>query len=124
MLTGLAPLHPSLPTSGSPSSPSSAAEVRGYLDFQLLLSRLLPGPLALEAPANADSTQPQAPESAEPDPEHGRFIARLQLELGERLKANPRRVDPLSLALLADACEACSRIAPTRQPLELPPGGS
>ncbi|MBS7663493.1 hypothetical protein I0D00_16320 [Pseudomonas lalucatii] len=97
--------------------------MRGYVDFQLLLSRLLPGPLALAARAGADDAQPQGAEGVEPDPEHGRFLARLQLELGERLQADPRRVDPLHLALLADACEACGRVAAPPSLPELPPAG-
>ncbi|WP_439887804.1 hypothetical protein ACSX1C_00695 [Pseudomonas sp. MBLB4123] len=58
------------------------------------------------------------PDGIEPAPEQGQFIARLQLELGEHLQAHPERVEPLGLAMLADACEAFSRVMPAAQ---LPP---
>ncbi|WPC04085.1 hypothetical protein SBP02_15070 [Pseudomonas benzenivorans] len=120
MINGLAPLPPSSVAGGTLPAPSSEAEIRGYLDFQLLLSRLLPGPLAAQARDSADSEPPPFPDGIEPDPEHGQLIARLQLELGEHLQAHPERVEPLRLAMLADACEAFSRVMPAAQLPQLP----
>ncbi|UTW08807.1 hypothetical protein [Pseudomonas benzenivorans] len=104
----------SVPGSSLPAA-SSAAEVRGYLDFQLLMSRML----SEQAPAGAEPAEPAAtPASADPD--QRAFVTRLQLELGEHLKASWQCVDRLSLAMLADACDACARVSAPAATLALP----
>ena len=118
MINAPATFRPASAHGSSLPAASSAAEVRGYLDFQLLMSRML----SEQAPAGAETAEPAAtPASADPD--YVAYLARLQLELGEHLKASWQRVDRLSLALLADACNACARVsAPAATPaLPAPP---
>lgn len=100
------------PSGGNLPVVSGPAEIRGYVDFQLLLSRLLPQP-----PAPHAAAAPVAEQDAAADGDQAEFLARLQLELAERLHRGTAPLDRLGLALLADACDACARLRPPPAPL-------
>jgi hypothetical protein len=121
MINGLATLQPSSAAGRNLPAASSAADVRGYVDFQLLLSKLL----TQQPAASADDASEAAPEPVQApaavDADRAEYLARLTLELGEHLRARPQPVDHLSLALLADASNACARLIPPEAALGLPP---
>jgi hypothetical protein len=123
MINGLATLQPSSAAGRNLPAVSSETEVRGYVDFQLLLSKLLPQQPAAIAPDGAGEAAPEpepAPTQAVVDADYADYLARLTLQLGEHLRARPQPVDHLSLALLADASSACARLTPPAA-LGLPP---
>jgi hypothetical protein len=127
MLNGVSASSTALTAYSSNPNLSGPADLRAYLDFQILLSRVL---IQEQPPAATDNaTEPQASESATPgnpqaDHDFQQFIAQRQFELSVSLNQRPEKVDRLTLVLLADAISAGSRahsIEPelTRYPLSL-----
>lgn len=112
MLNGVSASSTALTVYSSNPNLSGPADLRAYLDFQILLSRVLiqEQPLA----AQTSATEPQASESPtaanpEPDLDFQQFIAQRQFELSVSLNQRPEKVDRLTLVLLADAISAGSR---------------
>ena len=123
MLNGVSPSSTALTAHDSNPSRNSPADIRAYLDFQLLLSRVSAGqqPVVSDVPA----AEPQAiahaaPAPIEADSGFQQFIAQRQLELSLRLNAEPAQVDRLTLMLLADAFSAGRPLAPTEPALRYP----
>ncbi|WP_439861245.1 hypothetical protein [Pseudomonas sp. MBLB4136] len=125
MINGLATLQPSSAAGRNLPAVSSEAQVRGYVDFQLLLSKLLPQqPVATADGASDAAPEPAplpAPAQEAVDADYADYLARLTLEHGEYLRARPQPVDHLSLVLLADASNACARLTAPGAVLGLPP---
>ncbi|TWC43251.1 hypothetical protein FBY03_101447 [Pseudomonas sp. SJZ079] len=127
MLNGVSASSTALTAYSSNPNLSGPADLRAYLDFQILLSRVLTQEPPSTAPDNA--AEPQASETAalaspEADLDFQQFIAQRQFELSVSLNQRPEKVDRLTLVLLADAISAGSRahsIEPelTRYPLSL-----
>jgi hypothetical protein len=115
MLNGVCASSAALTTHGSNPSRSSPADIRAYLDFQILLSRVTAGPqpVVAETPAaGPEQAPPPAQAHGEPDSGFQQLIAQRQFELSTRLNAEPAKVDRLTLMLLADAFSAGSPLAP------------
>jgi hypothetical protein len=111
MLNGVSASSTALTAHGSNPSRNSQADIRAYLDFQLLLSRVSAGqqPVVAEATAAGPAEAPHAaPAHGEPDSGFQQLIAQRQFELSTRLNAEPAKVDRLTLMLLADAFNAGS----------------
>lgn len=109
-----------LTTQGSNPSRSSPADIRAYLDFQILFSRVTSGQqpqVTAEAAGEPQASAEAAPASIEQDSDFQDFIAHRQLELSLRLNAEPEKVDRLTLMLLADAFSAGSQAAAIRPEL-------
>ncbi|WP_324733575.1 hypothetical protein [Pseudomonas paeninsulae] len=127
MVNGVSTPSTALPAYSSNPSGNSPADIRAYLDFQILLSRVISGQQPLvtaEAAGEPQASAAIAPAAIEQDSSAQDFIAQRQLELGLRLNAEPKKVDRLTLMLLADAFSAGSQSAPTtpepsRYPLTL-----
>ncbi|MCG4454055.1 hypothetical protein LJY18_12180 [Pseudomonas sp. MMS21-TM103] len=124
MINGVSAPSTALTTQGSNPSRSSPADIRAYLDFQILFSRVSSGQQPLvtaEAAGEPQVGTEVAPAGIEQDSGFQEFIAQRQLELSLRLNAEPERVDRLTLMLLADAYSAGSQSAPTTpEPLRYP----
>ena len=115
MLNGVSASSTALTAHGNNPSRNSQADIRAYLDFQLLLSRVSAGqqPVVAEAPAaGPEQAPPPAQAHGEADSGFQQLIAQRQLELSTRLNAEPAKVDHLTLMLLADAFSAGSPLAP------------
>ncbi|MDA7087311.1 hypothetical protein PH586_13040 [Pseudomonas sp. SA3-5] len=124
MINGVSAPSPALTTQGSIPSRSSPADIRAYLDFQILFSRVTSGQqprITAEAAGDPQVGTEVAPAGIEQDNDFQEFIAQRQLELSLRLNAEPKQVDRLTLMLLADAFSAGSQSAPiTPEPLRYP----
>jgi hypothetical protein len=122
MLNGVSPSSSALTAHGSKPGRNSQADIRAYLDFQILLSRVSVGqqPRVTDDPAAEPqaTTENTAPALIEADSGFQQFIAQRQFELSLRLNAEPAQVDRLTLMLLADAFSAGS--APARAEPALP----
>jgi len=114
MLDGLSPSSTTLTAHGSNPSRTSPADIRAYLDFQILLSRVSAGQQSSVSQATAagpleiPDAKPALSESAGAVQQ---LIAQRQFELSLRLNAEPAQVDRLTLMLLADAFSAGSQFA-------------
>ncbi|MDM8350495.1 hypothetical protein P8H27_16595 [Pseudomonas sp. sp1636] len=115
MVNGVSASSTALPTPSRQPSGNGPADIRAYLDFQLLLSRVTAGqqPLAsAETAVEPQTSAAVAPACIEHDSGFQQFIAQRQFELSVRLNAAPEKVDHLTLMLLADALSAGSQSAP------------
>jgi hypothetical protein len=124
MVNGVSASNTAQPAYNNNPSRNSPADIRAYLDFQLLLSRVITGqqPVAGEDTAAEPPTEIQdtAPALIRSDSGFKQFITQHQLDLGTRLHAKPHNVDRLTLMLLADAFSAGSQIAPEEAALPYP----
>ncbi len=112
MLNGVSPSSTALTAYSSNPNLTGPADLRAYLDFQILLSRVMTAEQPQVAPASATeapSDENTAPADAEPDSDFQQFIAQRQFELSVSLNQRPEKVDRLTLVLLADAISAGSR---------------
>lgn len=127
MLHGVSASSTALTAYSSNPNLSGPADLRAYLDFQILLSRVLiqEQPLAAQTSAAEPQTNERAaPASPEADHDFQHFIAQRQFELSVSLNARPKHVDRLTLVLLADAISAGGQAQSvdrklTRYPLSL-----
>lgn len=116
MVNGVCASSTALTAHGSNPSRDSQADIRAYLDFQILLSRVSAGQQSVVAEATAAAPeQAVLPASAhgEADNDVQQLIAQRQFELSTRLNAEPEKVERLTLMLLADAFSAGSQLART-----------
>ena len=123
MLNGVFASSTALTAHGSNPSRSSQADIRAYLDFQILLSRVSAGQQPMvsdDTAAGAQEIPNTAPAHIEADSGFQQFIAQRQFELSLRLNAEPEKVDRLTLMLLADAFSAGSQSAPAESALPYP----
>jgi hypothetical protein len=120
MVNGVSAPSSALTIHGNNPSHSSPADIRAYLDFQILFSRVSSGQQPLvttEAASEPQASTEVAPTAIEQDSDFQDFIAQRQLELSFRLNAEPKKVDRLTLMLLADAFSAGSQSAPIKPEL-------
>jgi hypothetical protein len=122
MLNGVSTSSTALTAHGSNPS-RSPTDIRAYVDFQILLSRVSADqqPMVTDDPAAESQELPNtAPALIESDSGFQQFITQRQLDLSVRLNAEPAKVDHLTLMLLADAFSASSQIAPGEPALPYP----
>lgn len=123
MVNGICASSTALTAHGGNPSRSSPADIRAYLDFQILLSRVSAGqqPVVAGDTAAAPEEIPNvAPALSEADRGVQQLIAQRQFELSTRLNAEPEKVERLTLMLLADAFGAGSQLARTEPALPYP----
>jgi|SRR3990167_3076302 len=123
MLNGVCASSTALTAHGGNPPPSSPADIRAYLDFQILLSRVTAGQqpvVAGDTAAVPEEIPNVAPALSEPDRGVQQLIAQRQFELSTRLNAEPEKVERLTLMLLADAFGAGSQLARTEPALPYP----
>ncbi|MDT4855190.1 hypothetical protein FQZ97_895320 [compost metagenome] len=123
MVNGICASSTALTAHASNPNRSSPADIRAYLDFQILLSRVSAGqqPVLSQAIADAPEEIPDtAPALSESASGVQQLIAQRQLELSLRLNAEPAKVERLTLMLLADAFSAGSQLARTAPALPYP----
>lgn len=123
MVNGVCASSTTLTALGSNPSRNSLADIRAYLDFQILLSRVTAGqqPVVVEATAaNPEQAPHAAPVLGEADSAVQQLIAQRQFELSTRLNAEPAKVERLTLMLLADAFSAGSQLARAEPALPYP----
>lgn len=123
MVNGVCASSTTLTALGSNPSRNSLADIRAYLDFQILLSRVTAGqqPAVAEATAGDPEAAPHAaPALGEADSAVQQLIAQRQFELSTRLNAEPAKVECLTLMLLADAFSAGSQLARAEPALPYP----
>ncbi|MNF57393.1 hypothetical protein D3C84_389210 [compost metagenome] len=123
MLNGVSASSTALTAHASNPNRSSPADIRAYLDFQILLSRVSASQQPLVAgdtAANPEEIPNTAPALIESGSGFQQFIAQRQLELSLRLNAEPAKVERLTLMLLADAFSAGSQLARTEPALPYP----
>ncbi|SFP41488.1 hypothetical protein [Pseudomonas borbori] len=123
MLNGVCASSTALTAHGGNPPPSSQADIRAYLDFQILLSRVTAGqqPVVAGDTAAVPAEIPNvAPALSEADRGVQQLIAQRQFELSTRLNAEPEKVERLTLMLLADAFGAGSQLARTEPALPYP----
>lgn len=123
MVNGVCASSTTLTALGSNPSRNSLADIRAYLDFQILLSRVTAGqqPAVAEATAGDPEAAPHAaPALGEADCGALQLIAQRQFELSTRLNAEPAKVERLTLMLLADAFSAGSQLARAEPALPYP----
>ncbi|MDP3977195.1 MAG: hypothetical protein Q8P85_04235 [Pseudomonas sp.] len=114
MVNGVCASSTTLTALGSNPSRSSQADIRAYLDFQILLSRVTAGQqpvVAKDIAAEPEEAPHAATAHGEADSGAQNLIAKRQFELSSRLNAEPGNVDRLTLMLLADAFSAGSQLA-------------
>jgi len=123
MVNGVCASSTTLTALGSNPSRNSLADIRAYLDFQILLSRVTAGqqPVLSQAIADAPEEIPDAaPVLGEAASAVQQLIAQRQFELSTRLNAEPAKVERLTLMLLADAFSAGSQLARAEPALPYP----
>jgi hypothetical protein len=122
MLNGVSPSSTALTAYSSNPNLTGPADLRAYLDFQILLSRVMTAEqpqVAQAGVAEAPAIEDAAPTSPEQDSDFQQFIAQRQFELSVSLNQRPEKVDRLTLVLLADAISAGSRTH-SAQPKQAP----
>lgn len=120
MVNSLSASSTALTAHGRNPSRSSQADIRAYLDFQILVSRVTAGQqpvVAKDTAADPEEAPHAAPALIESDSGIQQLIAQRQFELSTRLNAEPAKVDSLTLMLLADAFSAGSQSAPAEPEL-------
>ncbi|OHC61379.1 MAG: hypothetical protein A3J25_11160 [Pseudomonadales bacterium RIFCSPLOWO2_02_FULL_63_210] len=123
MVNGVCASSTALTAHGSNPSRNSPADIRAYLDFQILLSRVTAGqqPVVSRAIAAGPEEIPDAaPALSKSASGVQQLIAQRQFELSTRLNAEPAKVERLTLMLLADAFSAGSQLARAEPALPYP----